>query len=71
MVQAGIHFVIDFVMYSIVLMVQFTSANFDGSESSGEVLVSLALSGGVSTSNVTIMISLYGLTATGNSTYVT
>ena len=52
-------------------MVQFTSANFDGSESSGEVLVSLALSGGVSTNDVTIMISLYGLTATGNSTYVT
>ena len=47
-------------------MVQFTSTHFNGSESSGEVIVTLVLSGGVSTSNITILISLYGLTATGH-----
>ena len=48
-------------------MVQFTSTTFSGSESSGEVLVTLALSGGVSTSNnITVLINLNGITATGN-----
>ena len=47
-------------------MVQFTSSSFSGSESSGEVLVTLMLSaGGVSTSNITVMISLNGINATG------
>ena len=36
-----------------------------GSESSGEVLVTLALSGGVSTSNITVVIRLNGIDATG------
>ena len=46
-------------------MVQFTSSSFSGSESSGEVVVTLMLSGGVSTSNITVMISLNGINATG------
>ena len=46
-------------------MVQFTSTHFNGSESSGEVIVTIALLGGISTSNITILISLNGLTATG------
>ena len=46
-------------------MVQFASASFSGSESSGEVLVTLALLGGVSSSNIAIMINLNGVTATG------
>ena len=46
-------------------MVQFTSSSFSGSESSGEVLVTLALSRGVSTSNITVTISLNGIDATG------
>ena len=45
-------------------MVQFASSSFSGSESSGEVLVTLALSG-VSTSNITVTISLNGIDATG------
>ena len=47
-------------------MVQFTASSFSGSESSGEVLVTLALSGGVSSSNITVLISLNEITATGN-----
>ena len=47
-------------------MVEFTSTNFSGSELSGEVLVTLALSGEVSTVNITIMINLNGITATGH-----
>ena len=47
-------------------MVEFTSSSFSGSESSGEVLVTLTLSGGVSTSNITVMISLNGITAEGH-----
>ena len=50
----------------IVLMVEFTSTSFTGSESSGEVLVTLMLSGGVSTSNITVMIDVKGTTATGH-----
>ena len=46
-------------------MVQFISSSFSGSESSGEVLVTLAVSGGVSTSSIPVMISLEILTATG------
>ena len=47
-------------------MVEFASSSFSGSESSGEVLVTLKLSGGVSISNITVMISLNGITATGH-----
>ena len=36
------------------LTVQFTSSVFSGFESSGEVLVTLALSGGVNSSNITV-----------------
>ena len=50
---------------TIVLMVEFTSSSFSGSESSGEVLVTLMLSRGVSTSDITVMISLNGINATG------
>ena len=50
-------------------MVQFTSTHFNGSESSGEVLVTLALSGGVSSSNITVLINLNEITATGNLLY--
>ena len=46
-------------------MVQFASSAFSGSESSGEVLVTLMLSGGVSTSSIPVMINLETLTATG------
>ena len=46
-------------------MVEFALSSFSGSESSGQVLVTLALSGGVSTSNITVMISLNGIDATG------
>jgi len=46
-------------------MVQFTSTSFDGSESSGEVLVGVALSGGTADNNITITISLIGINATG------
>ena len=48
------------------LTVQFTSSVFSGFESSGEVLVTLALSGGVNSSNITVMISLNGIIATGH-----
>ena len=50
---------------TIVLMVQFTTSSFSGLESSGEVLVTLMLSGGVSTSDITVMISLNGIDASG------
>ena len=49
----------------IVLQVQFTSTNFSGSESSGEVLVTLALSG-VSTNDINVLIYLNGIIATGH-----
>ena len=55
-----------FVIVTIVLVVEFTSSSFSGSESSGEILVTLMLSGGVRTSDVTIMISLNGINATGH-----
>ena len=48
-----------------VLMVEFALSSFSGSESSGEVLVTLVLLRGVSTSNITAMISLNGIDATG------
>ena len=51
-------------MITSVLMVQFTSTNFNGSEVSGEVLITLALSG-VSTSDIDVQINLYGINATG------
>ena len=46
-------------------MVEFALSSFSGSESSGEVLVTLVLLRGVSTSNITVMISLNGINATG------
>ena len=49
----------------LVLQVQFTSTNFSGSESSGEVLVTLALSG-VSSNDINVLISLNGIIATGH-----
>ena len=48
----------------IVLLVEFTSTNFSGSESSGEVLVTLALSG-ISTNNIDVLINLNEMSATG------
>ena len=47
-------------------MVEFALSNFGGSKSSGVVLVTLALSGGVSTSNNTVIINLNGMDATGH-----
>ena len=58
------------IIVTIVLLVQFTSTSFSGSESSGEVLVTVALSGGVDSSNVTIFINLNGITATGHLLYL-
>ena len=49
----------------LVLQVQFTSTNFSGSEPSGEVLVTLALSG-VSSNDINILINLNGIIATGH-----
>ena len=48
-----------------MLQVEFTSTNFSGSESSGEVLVTLALSG-VSTNDIDVLINLNEITATGH-----
>lgn len=44
--------------------------SFSGSESSGEILVTLTLSGAVSTSDTIILISLNGITATGYLLYI-
>ena len=57
---------LDFCIITIVLMVEFTSTHFNGSESSGEVLATLALSEGVSSSNITVLINLNGVTAAGH-----
>ena len=44
---------------------QFTSTSFSGSESSGEILVTLTLSG-ISTNDIDVPINLNELTATGH-----
>ena len=46
-------------------MVQFTSMSFYGSESSGEVLVGVAMSGGTADRIIAISISLAEIDATG------
>ena len=46
--------------------IQFSSANFNGSESSGEVLISIVILGAISTTNIRINVMLSGITATGS-----
>jgi len=45
--------------------VQFSSKGFTGSESSGEVIVSIVMMGGTADRNIAIPIILNGITATG------
>ena len=49
----------------IVLRIQFSATNFTGSESSGEVIVAIVMSGGVADRNIIIQFSLNEETATG------
>ena len=46
-------------------MVQFSSATFNGLESTGEVLISIEISGAINTINITINIKFSGITAAG------
>ena len=48
-----------------MLRVQFASAAFSGLESSGEILVSVVITGGIPNATVSVGISFTGLTATG------
>ena len=64
-----LNLITSYIIVTVVLMVQLTSMNFSGSESSGEILVALTLSG-VSTRNNTVMISLNGMTATGHKNHL-
>jgi len=48
-----------------VLMIQFSSTSFSGSESSGEVIVSIVMLGGTADSNINVMVRLNGMTAKG------
>ena len=41
-----------------MVKIQFASASFNGSESSGEILVSIVVTGAVSSDDINIMISL-------------
>ena len=49
----------------LVLRVQFASATFSGLESSGEIFVSVAITGGIPSTTVSVVISFTTLTATG------
>ena len=48
-----------------MLRVQFASTTYSALESSGEMFVSIAIRGGVSSNNVSVDIYLLRLTATG------
>ena len=49
---------------SLVVKIQFASATFNGSESSGEILVSLLVIGAVSSNEIDVTIKLNEGTAT-------
>ena len=52
-------------LYYVVVKIQFASTKFTGSESSGEILVSVVVTGKISDKKVNIMIALNQGTATG------
>ena len=54
-----------FSIYSVVVNIQFASASFNGSESSGVILVTIAVTGAVSTNEINVMMSLIEGTAKG------
>ena len=56
--------------FFVVLMVQFSSTSFEGSEMSGEVLVIVMISGGTSHETINISVSLNEVTAMGQSPYL-
>ena len=49
----------------LVLRVQFASATFSGLESSGEILVSILITGGIPTVNISVNVIFSEATATG------
>ena len=52
-------------LYYVVLKIQFASTTFTGSESSGEILVTVLASGATSTSDIDVMINLTDRSAEG------
>jgi len=48
-----------------VLMIQFSSTSFSGSESSGEVIVTIVMLGGTADRIINVMVRLNGMTAKG------
>jgi len=44
-------------------MIQFSSTSFNGSESSGEVIVSIVMLGGTADRDIEVLIRLNGITA--------
>ena len=51
-------------------MVQFSSSRYTGSESSGNISISLSLEGGTSSSNITVIVETFNQTAEGKNTYL-
>ena len=51
-------------IFGVVLRIQFTSKTFNGSESSGEVVVSIVMLGGTNVNSTNIFIRLDGINAT-------
>ena len=58
------HSYINLILVSVT-RIQFSSANFSGSESSGVVLIGIEISGAKSTTNISVNIELNEMNATG------
>jgi len=56
-----------FINFSLVLTVQFSSAVFNGSESSGVVTVTLVLIGGTASEDIYVTVTPVSASATGKS----
>ena len=52
-------------MFILVLRVQFASTLYSGLESSGEILVSIKIVGGIPTVNISVNVEFSEATATG------
>ena len=55
----------DYFIVHLVFRVHFSSATFSGLESSGEILVSITITGGTPTTNILVNVSFIEATATG------
>ena len=53
----------------LVLRIEFSSTTYNGSESAGEILVGISVSGGTAITSIDVLVYLNEVTATGEMLY--